>query len=219
MDKFSQLYNQYTLYKEKVNDENSNFTTNLLQYDIPEDYFLKVSQAIELLLRFYEAKLTNSAICNAVAYRIKHNHADNVKFCLLIDVLRCYDGLNHPTSFTTPEGIALMILLDKIIGEREILFYKQLETVNSATLSLIDLVPYLSECSEQLGSKYSLYLPTVFEKKVPNLERLYRSILYNLCKTIAEVDSEITLAEKEWLKEIALLNDDDPSNDIDIEGL
>jgi hypothetical protein len=216
MDKFSQLYNQYTLYKEKVNDENSNFTTNLLQYDIPEDYFLKVSQAIELLLRFYEAKLTNSAIRNAVAYRIKHNHADNVKFCLLIDVLRCYDGLNHPTSFTTPEGIALMILLNKMIGEREILSYKQLETVNSATLSLIDLVPYLSECSEQLGSRYSLYLPTVFEKKVPNLERLYRRILYNLCKTIAEVDSEITLAEKEWLNEIALLNDDDPDNDIDI---
>lgn len=219
MDKFSQLYNQYALYKEKVNENDADFTTNLLQYDIPKDYFLKVSSATELLLKFYEAKLTNSAIRNALAYRINHNHADNVKFCLLIDVLRCYDGLNHPTTFTTPEGIALMILLDKIIGEREILSYEQLEAVNSATLSLIDLVPYLSECSEQLGSRYSLYLPTILEKKAPNLERLYRRILYNLCKTIAEVDSEITLAEKEWLNEIALLNDDDPSNDIDIEGL
>lgn len=219
MDKFSQLYNQYALYKEIVNENDADFTTNLLQYDIPKDYFLKVSSATELLLKFYEAKLTNSAIRNALAYRINHNHADNVKFCLLIDVLRCYDGLNHPTTFTTPEGIALMILLDKIIGEREILSYEQLEAVNSATLSLIDLVPYLSECSEQLGSRYSLYLPTILEKKAPNLERLYRRILYNLCKTIAEVDSEITLAEKEWLNEIALLNDDDPSNDIDIEGL
>lgn len=219
MDKFSQLYNQYALYKEKVNENDADFTTNLLQYDIPKDYFHKVSSATELLLKFYEAKLTNSAIRNALAYRINHNHADNVKFCLLIDVLRCYDGLNHPTTFTTPEGIALMILLDKIIGEREILSYEQLEAVNSATLSLIDLVPYLSECSEQLGSRYSLYLPTILEKKAPNLERLYRRILYNLCKTIAEVDSEITLAEKEWLNEIALLNDDDPSNDIDIEGL
>lgn len=218
MDKFSQLYNQYALYKEKVNEDDSDATTNLLQYDISEDYFLKVSSATELLFRFYEVKLTNTAIRNAVAYRINHNHADNVKFCLLIDVLRCYDGLNHPTTFTTPEGIALMILLDKIIGEREILSYEHLEEVNSATLSLIDLVPYLSECSEQLGSRYSLYLPTIFEKKAPDLERLYRRILYNLCKTIAEVDSEITLAEKEWLNEIALLNDDDPDNDIDIEG-
>lgn len=219
MDKFSQLYDQYTLYKEKVNENDSDFTTNLLQYDITEDYFFKVSRAVELLHRFYEAKLTNTTIRNAVAYRVNHNHVDNVKFCLLIDVLRCYDGLNHPTTFTTPEGIALMVLLDKIIGNKKIMVYEQLSTVDSATLSLIDLVPYLSECSEQLGSRYSLYLPAIFEKKAPNMEQLYRRILYNLCKTIAEVDGEISMAEEEWLREIALLNDDDPNNDIDLSDL
>lgn len=219
MDRFSQLYDQYTLYKEKVKEEDSNFTTDLLQYDITEEYFLKVSRAVDFLQRFYEAKLANTTIRNAVAYRINHNHADNVKFCLLIDVLRCYDGLNHPTTFTTPEGIALMVLLDKIIGENKIMGYDQLSMVDSATLSLIDLVPYLSECSEQLGSKYSLYLPTIFEKKAPDMEHLYRRILYNLCKTIAEVDGEISLSEQEWLNEIALLNDDDPNNDVDLTGL
>lgn len=219
MDKFSQLYNQYALYKEKVDEDNSDFTTNLLQYDITEDYFFKVSRAVELLLRFYEAKLANSTIRNAVAYRLNHNHADNLKFCLLIDVLRCYDGLNHPTTFTTPEGIALMVLLDKIIGEGKMMTYRQLEAVDAATLTLIDLVPYLSECSEQLGSRYSLYLPTIFEKKISNLEHLYRRLLYNLCKTIAEVDGEISAAEEEWLNEITLLNDDNPDNDIDISGL
>ncbi len=219
MDKFSQLYNHYALYKEKVNEEDSDFTTNLLQYDITEDYFLKVNRAIELLLRFYETKLANTTIRDAVAYKVNHNHADNVKFCLLIDVLRCYDGLSHPTTFTAPEGIALMVLLDKIIGESKIMAYKQLSAVDSATLSLIDLVPYLSECSEQLGSRYSLYLPTIFERKAPDMEQLYRRILYDLCKTIAEVDGEISAAEEEWLNEIALLNDDNPDNDIDISGL
>lgn len=219
MDKFSQLYNQYALYKEKVNEDDSDFTTNLLQYGITEDYYFKVNKATELLLRFYEAKLTNTTIRNAVAYRLNHNHADNVKFCLLIDVLRCYDGLNHPTTFTTPEGIAMMVLLDKTIGESKIMAYEQLSSIDSTTLSLIDLVPYLSECSEQLGSRYSLFLPTIFEKKAPDMEQLYRRILYNLCKTIAEVDEEISAAEEEWLNEIALLNDDDPSNDIDISGL
>lgn len=219
MDKFSQLYNQYNLYKEKLKDDDSSLTTNLLQYDITEDYFLKVSRAVELLLKFYDAKLANTTIRNAVAYRLNHNHADNVKFCLLIDVLRCYDGLSHPTTFTTPEGIALMVLLDKIIGESKIISYEQLSKVDSATLSLIDLVPYLSECSEQLGSRFSLFLPTIFEKKAPDMEQLYRRILYNLCKTVAEVDGEISSAEEEWLNEIALLNDDDPSNDIDISDL
>ena len=218
MDKFSQLYDQIALYKEKINQDDSDFATNLLQYDITEDYFLKVSRAVELLFRFYEAKLANTTIRNAVAYRLNHNHADNVKICLLIDVLRCYDGLSHPTTFTKPEGIALMVLLDKMIGEGLIMSYNQLSAVDSATLSLIDLVPYLSECSEQLGSRYSLYLPTIFEKKAPDMQQLYRRILYNLCKTVAEVDGEISAVEEEWLNEIALLNDDDPNNDIDISG-
>lgn len=218
MDKFSQLYDQYALYKEKIKEDNPDFTTNLLQYGITQDYFLKVNRTADSLQRFFEAKLANSTIRNAVAYRLNSNNADNVKFCLLIDVLRCYDGLGHPTSFTRPEGIALMMLLDKIIGYNEIMAYKQLESVSAATLSLIDLVPYLSECSEQLGSRYTLYLPTIFEKKAPNLERLYRRLLYNLCKTIAEVDGEISPAEDEWLNEIALLNDDDSNNDIDISG-
>ena len=219
MDKFNQLYEQYTLYKKSINEDNSDFTTNLLQYDITEDYFIKVNKATELLLKFYETKLSNTAMRNAVDYRVNHNHAENVKFCLLIDVLRCYDGLNHPTTFTTPEGIALMVLLDRFIGENRIIAYSQLEEVSAATLSLIDLVPYISECSEQLGSKYSLYLPTIFAKKAPELERLYRRTLYNLCKTIAEVDGEISEAEDDWLNDIALLNDDDPNNDIDISGL
>lgn len=219
MDKFNQLYDQYSLYKEKVEEDDSDFTTNLLQYGITEDYFLKVSRAVELLIRFYETKLSSTTIRNAVAYRLNHNHTDNVKFCLLIDVLRCYDGFSHPTTFTAPEGVALMMLLDKLIGDSRIMSYEQLNEVDSATLSLIDLVPYLDECSEQLGSRYSLYLPAIFEKKAPEMERLYRRTLYNLCKTIAEVDSEITAAEEEWLNEIALLNDDDPNNDIDISGL
>lgn len=218
MDKFSQLYDQYDLYKEKVNQDDSDLTTNLLQYDITEDYFLRVSRAVELLLRFYDAKLANTAIRNAVAYKVNHNHSNNVKFCLLIDVLRCYDGMSHPTTFTTPEGIALMVLLDKIIGENKIMGYNQLSMVDSATLSLIDLVPYICECSEQLGSRYSLYLPAILDKKAPELGRLYRRVLYFICKIIAEVDGKISAAEEEWLKEIALLNDDDPNNDIDVSG-
>ena len=40
--------------------------------------------------------------------------------------------------------------------------------------------------------------------------------MYKFCKAIAEVDGEISVSEEEWLREIALLNDDDSNNDIDI---
>lgn len=216
MEKFHSLYEQYSILKSKLKENQDNFTTDLSQYCITEEYFAKVDQATELLYRFYSTKLENASIHNALAYKLNDNHADNVKFCLLIDVLRCYDGLNHPTTFTTPEGIALMILLDKILGNREVIAFAKLEEVSSATLSLIDIIPYISECSDSLDSKYSLYLPTIIAKKSSGNEILYRKLIYNLCKTIAEVDGVISEAEEDWLNEVTLLNDDDPSNDIDV---
>ena len=218
MTKFQIMYEQYILLKDKLKHDDG-FTNNLQQYGITEDYFTKVNQAAELLCKYYIVKLDNASIRNALAYRLNDNHSENTKICLIIDVLRCYEGLGHPTTFTTPEGVALLIFLDKILGNKEITSYYHLEAVSAATVSLIDIIPYISECSESLGSRYSLYLPTIIAKKSPDIEPLYRRLIYNLCKTIAAVDGEITIAEQEWLNEIALLNDEDPDNDIDIKGL
>lgn len=220
MNSLDNLYEQYYNLIEKIQENtNSGFTTDLLQYGITKEYFEEVVKATGLLQNFYDKYLTIDNIRNAVFEKISDNHAENVKFCMLIDVLRCYDGLGHPTSFTTPEGIALMVLLGKIMSIGEINSYEQLETVNSATLSLIDIIPYISECSDELGQKYSLFMSTIFEKEASDIDRLYRMLLYNLCKRIAEVDGEISISEKEWLEEIALLADDDPDNDVDISGL
>lgn len=220
MESIENLYEQYYNLLEKIQESNSDsFTTNLLQYGITEDYHNQVGKAVGMLKNFYEKYLKGTDVEKAINERFQSDRAENVKFGLLIDVLRCYDGLDHPTSFTTPEGIALMILLGKILCVGEIQSYEQLESVNPATLSLIDILPYISNCSDELGNRYSLFLSSMLEKESPDVDRLYRMLLYNLCKKIAEVDGEISISEKEWLNEIALLNDDDPDNDIDISGL
>ena len=220
MESLNTLYEQYNRLKLDLQDENAGeVTTNLLQYGIKRDYFDKVNTAIELLQKFYDRHLTSNRIHDAVSARLNSSRKENVKFCLLIDVMRCYDGLDHPTSFNTPEGAALMIMLDRLIGQAKINQYEQLAVVNSATLGLIDIIPYINECSYALGNRYSLLMSSIFEKISPDMDRLYRRLLYNLCKHIAEVDGVITLSEKDWLNEIALLNDDDPDNDIDIRGL
>lgn len=220
MESIEILYEQYYNLLERIQESNSNdFAINLLQYNITQDYYSQVDKAAGLLKNFYEKYLRRANIEEAINERFQNNRVENVKFGLLVDVLRCYDGLDHPTSFTTPEGIALMVLLGKILCIAEIQSYEQLESVKSATLSLIDIIPYISTCSEEIGNRYSLFLSTMLEKESPDVDRLYRMLLYNLCKNIAEVDGEISISEKEWLNEIALLNDDDPNNDIDINGL
>lgn len=220
MESVEILYEQYYNLLERIQESSpDDFATNLLQYNITQDYYYQVDKASGLLKNFYDKYLKGANIEDAINERFQSNRAENVKFGLLVDVLRCYDGLDHPTSFTTPEGIALMVLLGKILCVGEIQAYEQLKSVNSATLSLIDIIPYISECSDELGNRYSLFLSSMIEKESPDIDRLYRMLLYNLCKKIAEVDGEISFSEKEWLNEIALLNDDDPDNDIDISGL
>ena len=220
MESVEILYEQYYNLLERIQESSpSDIATNLLQHNITQDYYNQVDKAAGLLKNFYEKYLKGANIEAAINERFQSNRAENVKFGLLIDVLRCYDGLDHPTSFSTPEGIALMVLLGKILCVGEIQAYEQLESVSSGTLSLIDIIPYISECSDELGNRYSLFLSSMIEKESPDIDRLYRMLLYNLCKKIAEVDGEISFSEKEWLNEIALLNDDDPDNDIDISGL
>ena len=105
MNSLDNLYEQYYNLIEKIQENtNSGFTTDLLQYGITKEYFEEVVKATGLLQNFYDKYLTIDNIRNAVFEKISDNHAENVKFCMLIDVLRCYDGLGHPTSFTTPEG-------------------------------------------------------------------------------------------------------------------
>lgn len=220
MNTLNTLYEQYYQLQDRIEDAaNKHFSTDLLQYGISREYYELVDKAAGLLVNFYAKYLSDETVLKAVNVHLHDDRAVNVKFCLLIDVLRCYDGLDHPTSFTTPEGIALMILLGKVLGLGEIASYGQLGAVPSAALSLIDIIPYISECSDELGNRYSLFLSSVIEPISTETDRLYRMLIYNLCKRIAEVDGEISLSEQEWLNEIALLNDDDPGNDIDTSGL
>lgn len=220
MESINILYEHYNRLKTELQCEiESDVTTNLLQTGITRGYYDKVNAAIELLQKFYDRHLTSNRIHEAVAAQLNSSRKENVKFCMLIDIMRCYDGLDHPTSFNTPEGVALMMLLDKTIGLAQINRYENLASVSSKTLELIDIIPYINECSYALGNRYSLFMSSIFEKVSPDMDRLYRRLLYNLCKHIAEVDGLITISEKDWLNEIALLNDDDPDNDIDIRGL
>ena len=220
MESLNTLYEHYNRLKTELQGEiESDVTTNLLQSGITLDYYDKVNTAIELLQKFYDRHLTSNRTYDAVSASLNSSRKENVKFCMLVDIMRCYDGLDHPTSFNTPEGVALMMLLDKTIGLAQINRYENLTSVSSKTLELIDIIPYINECSYALGNRYSLFLSSIFDKVFPDMDRLYRRLLYNLCKHIAEVDGLITISEKDWLNEIALLNDDDPDNDIDIRGL
>ena len=211
------LYKQFYNLSRKIRERTpKDFNVNLLQYGISREYYNQVTTAADLLEKYYSKYLVLEEIEEQINDIFHTKKDQNVKFALLIDVFRCYDGMNHPTSFTTPEGIALMIFIGKILGMGEISLYELLEFTRVSTLSLIDIIPYINNCSEELGNRYSLFLSPILYKYSPETDCLYRKLIYNFCKKVAAVDGNISASEQEWLNEIALLNDDDPDNDIDV---
>jgi len=214
------LYEQYNRLQSRLNETAvDDITTNLLRPEITEKYFDRVNEAACLLENFYETYLTSGAVRRAVNQKLASERGQNVKFCLLVDIFRCYDGLDHPTSFNTPEGVAFMVLLARLLHVEGAETCTSLAKVRPVTLSLIDLVPYIEALSYEMGKTYTLCLSSILLQTNPSVDPIYRKLLYKLCKAIAQVDGKITIAEEEWLNEIALLNDDDPDNDIDISNL
>lgn len=192
--------------------------TDLTQYGVTEEYFSKILSSVTLLYDFSYKYLHNSTLASKLSELTSLQKEDSVCLCMLIDVMRCYNGLNHSISFTTPEGIALLILLSKVYDIGHFELYIDLKYVDSKSLMLSNLLPYIDECSNELG-KDCLIISSLLEKDNPEADIQYRKIIYKLCKNIAEVDGVILWEEKEHLEIIARLDDDDESNDIDVTSL
>ena len=193
---------------------------DLTQSGIKSDYFSKVSNAADSLVLFGNRHIfANEEIRQSILSRIGSDNQEDLWLCMLVDIMRSYLGLNHPTTFTSPEGVALMILIGKIYGIAEINSFESLSCVNSSVLTLIDIIPYVGEVSNELGNNESLFVSSVLEQIDSTIDINYRRLIYRFCKAVAEVDGIIDLSEKEWLEAIARLDDDDENNDIDISDL
>ncbi len=220
MESLNSYHFQLKLLMEKFTDEHCYDTAvDLSQNGVTESYFGNVSDAAQAITDFYKEYLSLPDFSKQINTKYSFDSESDVKLALIIDVLRCYDGLGHSTSFNTPEGIAIMIFLGKIYEVERIYSFKDLSDIDFGTVSLIDIIPYIDQCSQEIGNTNALLISSVLESTDPDADILYRQLLYKLCKSIASVDGNLAIEEKEWLEEIARLDDDDLTNDIDVNDI
>lgn len=190
---------------------------------VTSEYFDKVETSASLLYAFYETHIANTPVHNALyenALLYKRRTYDDLKLCLLIDVVRCYEGLNHSTSLNSKEGLSLLVLLTKAYMPDFLLTFEGLSSIPERVINLDSLVPYISQCSDEINfARGTSVVSELLQKARPNSDELYREILYRFCENISEVDGEISLSEKEWLMTLLRLDDDDISNDINIDSI
>ena len=199
------------------------YTLDLSQTGITEEYFDKVDSASSMIIMLYERHLNTNPMQRLLHDNIRtgrYKNRDDVKLCLMIDIVRCYYGLGHRTSLNSPEGIALLLLLIKLFRNEYTITYKGLGEIPNYIIDIDGLVPYISECSDQIDiAKDQSVLSTLLQNKYPQVDRSYRIALYRYCEAISEVDGTISREEREFLMTLLRLDDDDVTNDILIDSI
>lgn len=199
--------------------DNDEFSVDLSGVNVTEAYFDNFDWAAQNIVTFFDNHLVNSDVHKAfydVLVGPRRRNYDDMKFCLLIDIERCYVGLNHSTSPNTPEGIALLLLLTRLFMPQKLFGYAGLNQVPESVINLDAIVAYASMGSEEIDIPADeLVIARLLAEVKPNSEVLYRKVIYRFCEAISEVDGTVSRSEDEFLKAILRL-DDDPDNDIEM---
>ena len=194
-----------------------------LSTGIDEKYFDKIDQASSMILSFYERYIADTRMHVALHERVntrRRKDYNDLKLMLMIDVVRAYEGLNHSTRLNCPEGIALLLLLVKFFRPDYFISYQGLKAIPTDIINLDGLVPYISNCSDQIDIPMEESVISVLLQDVhPKADKTYRIAMYALFEAISEVDGVISLSEREYLMSLLRLDDDDVTNDIVIDSI
>lgn len=194
-----------------------------LSTGIDEKYFDKIDQASSMILSFYERYIADTRMHVALHERVntrRRKDYNDLKLMLMIDVIRAYEGLNHSTRLNCPEGIALLLLLVKFFRPDYFISYLGLKAIPTDIINLDGLVPYISNCSDQIDIPMEESVISVLLQDVhPKADKTYRIAMYALFDAISEVDGVISRSEREYLMTLLRLDDDDVTNDIVIDSI
>lgn len=230
MDCFTEFYDLLeTLARPPMIEEDNNpggfddVLMNDLSEGIEESYFERIDLTTSFILSFYEQHIADTrmhvALHKHVNTRCRKNY-DDLKLMLMIDVVRAYEGLNHSTRLNCPEGIALLLLLVKIFRPDYFISYLGLRGIPSDIINLDGLVPYISNCSEQIDIPLEeSVISTLLQDVHPKADKTFRIAMYNLFEAISEVDGIISRSEREYLMTLLRLDDDDVTTDIIIDSI
>lgn len=194
-----------------------------LSTDIEEKYFDKIDQASSMVVSFYERYIADTRMHVALHERVntrRRKDYNDLKLMLMVDVVRAYEGLNHSTRLNCPEGIALLLLLVKFFRPDYFISYQGLKAIPTDIINLDGLVPYISNCSDQIDIPMEeSVISILLQDAHPKADKTYRIAMYALFEAISEVDGVISLSEREYLMSLLRLDDGDVTNDIVIDSI
>lgn len=221
--------NAYIDYFEKLNmiiNQNydlNDITVDLTSSGITREYYAKIDERSDDILDFFQKNIANQVVRDAlkdIANIEGYRNDDDLMLCLLMDIVHCFDGLDHPTRLSTCEGIALLNVMEKVYRPDYYMSFEELSEVPSFIINLDAMVTYIAACIEATDIVKSQSIVSALLQKVnPEADKEYRILLYRFCEAISDVDGIISIPEREFLMNILRLDDNDTTTDIHTDSI
>lgn len=207
----------------KQNYDLDEAVVDMTRCGVTPEYYAKIDQRSDELLDFFQKKIANPSVREALSgFATIEGYQDNddLMLCLLMDIVNCFEGLEHPTRLDTCEGIALLNVLEKVYRPDYYMSYEELSVVPQFIINLDAMVSYIEGCIEATDIMKTQSIISVLLQIVdPEADKEYRILLYRLCEAISEVDGVISLSEREFLMNLLRLDDNDVTTDINIDSI
>ena len=137
---------------------------------------------------------------------------DKIHFYMLMDILNCYNGLEHPVELDKKEGLALLLYAVLHFNNGEIeLDYSKLDMLKAKCTDYIeDYLIQLNDSLKELNAPFCIEL--CLKEYDSQLHDKYIVLMYRYASLIAKADGKVSETEVNWLNMIMNMKIGDNTN-------
>lgn len=205
-------------YVTSINPELDGVTVDLTRSGVTREYFNKLDESSNALLDFFQETVAKQEVRDALQGIVTmegYQENEDLMLCFLMDLVHCFEGLDHSTSLNTCEGLALLNVMAKVYRPDYYMSFEELSEIPQFIINLDAMTIYIDGCIEETEIMKNQSLVSVLLQIVnPEADKEYRILLYRLCEAISEADGVISISEREFLMNVLRLDDNDVSTDI-----
>ena len=222
MNAFEKYFEQLR-YVTSINPDLEAVTVDLTGSGVTNEYFDNIDERSSNLLDFFQQTVANQTVRDALQGIVTiegYQDDEDLMLCLLMDIVHCFEGLDHRTSLNSCEGLALLNVLAKVYRPDYYMSFGELSEIPQFIINLDRMVSFIHGCIDEteIMKKQSI-ISVLLQIVNPEADKDYRILLYKLCEAISEVDGRISISEREFLMNVLRLDDDDVTNDIETDSI
>ena len=187
-------------------DNNTQVINAVIQkYGISEDYYSEVLTVCEKIVAYRDSLcLSDSAIeviSNAYDWP-DNNHEEHISHLIIIDALRCFEGMGVTVALDTREGLGFMTLIWGLLSGAGLPPYEHLDKYYQMAPMTTDLIQSEKSFADENYPHGRLVLPDILKSCDSNFRDKYLVLLYRWASIVAHADGSLTEKEKQWLAEL-----------------